>query len=449
MNPHDKRAASTTAGSAEEAQDKDFSRPISDLSRQEAEAEYDLLAREIKTHDEAYYQEDAPTISDAAYDALRARSEALEHRFPELVKPESPSLRVGAPPAPKFAKVQHAVRMLSLGNVFSAEEAEEFVARVRRFLKLGPDTALAITAEPKIDGLSVSLRYENGRLVTAATRGDGSEGEDITANVRTISDIPQELKGKNIPAVFEVRGEVYLSHADFARLNERQEQSGGKVFANPRNAAAGSLRQLDPKITASRPLKFYAWGWGDASALPADTQHGVMEAIAGWGFPVAHLTFNQRVEELLKTYHDFEVNRATLGFDIDGMVYKVDSLALQERLGFVSRSPRWAVAHKFSAEKATTILRDIEIQVGRTGAMTPVAKLAPVTVGGVVVQNATLHNEDEIARKDIRIGDTVIVAARGRCHSADYRRGGRKAPGGCGSVCISGSLPRLREPCSA
>jgi DNA ligase (NAD+) len=393
--------------------ERDSSRPVSELSREEAEAEYDFLTQEIKKHDKAYYEEAAPIISDAAYDALRARSEALEHRFPELVRPGSPSLIVGAPPAAKFAKVRHAVRMLSLGNVFSADDAEEFVARVRRFLMLGPQTPLDITAEPKIDGLSVSLRYEGGRLAIAATRGDGSEGEDVTANVRTISEIPHELKGRDIPAVFEVRGEVYMSHADFARLNERQARSGGKLFANPRNAAAGSLRQLDPAITASRPLRFYAWGWGDSSAVPAETQHGVLEAIGGWGFPVAHLTVCKSVEELLEAYRYFELNRATLGFDIDGVVYKVDRLDLQERLGFVSRSPRWAVAHKFSAEKATTLLRDIEIQVGRTGAMTPVAKLAPVTVGGVVVQNATLHNEDEIARKDIRIGDTVIVQRAG------------------------------------
>jgi DNA ligase (NAD+) len=388
-------------------------KPIGNLSRQEAEAEHKALLHEIKKHDQLYYQEDAPTISDAAYDRLRARSQALEQSFPDLVTEESPSLTVGAAPSAKFAKVTHAVRMLSLSNVFSDEDVEEFAGRVRRFLKLGAEAALDITAEPKIDGLSVSLRYENGKLAVAATRGDGSVGEDVTANARTIADIPHELKDGNLPAVFEVRGEVYMSHADFAKLNERQAGLGGKTFANPRNAAAGSLRQLDSAITAARPLRFYAWGWGEASALPAGTQHGVLEAIARWGFPVARLTLCGSVEEMLKAYRAIELNRASLGFDIDGVVYKVDRLDLQDRLGFVSRSPRWATAHKFSAEKATTILRDIEIQVGRTGALTPVAKLAPVTVGGVVVQNATLHNEDEIARKDIRIGDTVIVQRAG------------------------------------
>ena len=303
--------------------------------------------------------------------------------------------------------------MLSLGNVFTDEEARDFVGRVRRFLKLDAASPLDVTAEMKIDGLSVSLRYERGSLVVAATRGDGSEGEDVTANIRTIADIPGELKGRNLPEVFEVRGEVYMCHADFAALNERQAEKGGKTFANPRNAAAGSLRQLDSAITASRPLRFFTWGWGEASALPAPTGHGVLEAIAGWGFPVPPVRLCKNEDEMLAAYREIELNRAGLGFDIDGVVYKVDRLDLQERLGFVSRTPRWATAHKFSAEKATAILRGIEIQVGRTGAMTPVAKLEPVTVGGVVVQNATLHNEDEIARKDIRIGDTVIVQRAG------------------------------------
>jgi DNA ligase (NAD+) len=385
---------------------------MENLSLAEAQAEYDGLVREIEHHDKLYYQEDQPEISDAEYDRLRLRAEALEGRFPSLISEKSPSRSVGAPPSAKFAKVRHAIRMLSLGNVFSEDDAREFVGRVRRFLKLGADTPLDFTAEMKIDGLSVSLRYERGRLAVAATRGDGSEGEDVTANVRTIADIPHELRGRH-PEVFEVRGEVYMSHGDFAALNRRQAEAGGKVFANPRNAAAGSLRQLDPSITAARPLRFYTWGWGDASALPAATNHGVLEAIRGWGFPVPPVKLCASADDMVAAYRAIELNRATLGFDIDGVVYKVDRLDLQERLGFVSRTPRFATAHKFSAEKATALLRDIEIQVGRTGAMTPVAKLAPVTVGGVVVQNATLHNEDEIARKDIRIGDTVIVQRAG------------------------------------
>ncbi len=388
-------------------------KPVEGLSPAGAEAEHESLVREIERHDKLYYQEDQPEISDADYDRLRQRLEALEQRFPGLVSEKGPSRTVGAPPSAKFAKVRHAVRMLSLGNVFSEEEAREFVARVRRFLKLGPGAPLEFTAEMKIDGLSVSLRYERGKLAVAATRGDGAEGEDVTANVRTIADIPRELHGRHIPDVFEVRGEVYMSHADFAALNRRQAQSGGKTFANPRNAAAGSLRQLDPAITAARPLRFFAWGWGEASALPAPANHGVLDAIAGWGFPVPPVTLCKSGDEMAAAYRAIELNRASLGFDIDGVVYKVDRLDLQERLGFVSRTPRWATAHKFPAEKAAAILRGIEIQVGRTGAMTPVAKLEPVTVGGVVVQNATLHNEDEIARKDIRIGDTVMVQRAG------------------------------------
>ncbi len=387
--------------------------PVDELTAAEAQAEYELLIREIRKHDRLYYQEAQPEIADADYDRLRKRADDLEHRFPGLIGTESPSRKVGAPPSEKFAKVRHSVRMLSLGNVFSDEDVHEFAARIRRFLKLEPRAPLDFTAEMKIDGLSLSLRYERGRLVVAATRGDGSEGEDVTANVRTISEIPLELKGRHIPEIFEVRGEVYMSHADFTALNERQGKSGGKVFANPRNAAAGSLRQLDPSITAARPLRFFSWGWGEASELPAQTNQGVLQAIGDWGFPVAPVKLCPTEDEMLAAYRAIELDRATLGFDIDGVVYKVDRLDLQDRLGFVSRTPRWATAHKFSAEKASAILRDIEIQVGRTGAMTPVAKLEPVTVGGVVVQNATLHNEDEIARKDIRIGDTVIVQRAG------------------------------------
>ncbi len=388
-------------------------REVESLTLEEAKEEHDALVAEIKRHDALYYQEDQPEISDADYDALRLRMEALEARFPSLITAESPTQKVGAAPSEKFAKVRHAVRMLSLGNAFSDEDVQDFAGRVRRFLKLDAAAPLDFTAEMKIDGLSVSLRYERGELVVAATRGDGAEGEDVTANVRTIADIPNRLKGCSLPDVFEVRGEVYMSHADFSELNQRQLAAGAKIFANPRNAAAGSLRQLDPSITAARPLRFYTWGWGEVSELPADTNYGVLQAIHGWGFPIPPIRLCKTVEEMLDAYRAIELNRAALGYDIDGVVYKVDRLDLQERLGFVSRTPRWATAHKFSAEKAMTLLQDIDVQVGRTGALTPVAKLAPVTVGGVVVQNATLHNEDEIARKDVRIGDTVIVQRAG------------------------------------
>lgn len=387
---------------------------VATLTHEQAAAEYEPLIAEIRRHDELYYSEDAPEITDAEYDALRQRLEAIEARFPDLVRPDSPTRLVGAPPAEKFAKVQHRVPMLSLGNAFAPEEIADFVDRIRRFLGLTADDEVAFTAEPKIDGLSMSLIYEDGRLVLAATRGDGQEGEDVTANIRTIADIPKQVGAKDFPGRFEVRGEVYMSHHEFAELNARHEERGGKVFANPRNAAAGSVRQLDPKVTAQRPLHFFAWGWGDAEALPGETQYDVMQAIGKWGFPInPYFRRCVNAEELLAYYRDIEGERATLGYDIDGVVYKVDSLALQERLGFVSRAPRWAIAHKFPAEQATTILLDIDIQVGRTGALTPVAKLEPITVGGVVVQNATLHNEDEIKRKDVRIGDTVIVQRAG------------------------------------
>jgi len=387
---------------------------VETLTEAEAAAELARLADEIAHHDRLYYQSDAPEISDADYDALRRRNEAIERRFPMLVRSDSPTHRVGAPVSDGFAKIRHRVPMLSLGNAFDDQEVTEFEARVRRFLSFRPEEPLAFTAEPKIDGLSISIRYEKGRLVEAATRGDGAEGENVTANVRTIREIPHDLKGARVPAVAEVRGEIYMSHADFGRLNELQVERGGKVFANPRNAAAGSLRQLDPAITAARPLRFFAYAWGELSAYPAETQKGMVEAFDRWGLPVNPLMrLCGSGEEMLTFYREMGERRASLGYDIDGVVYKVNRLDLQERLGFVSRSPRWAIAHKFPAEQATTVLRAIEIQVGRTGALTPVARLAPVTVGGVVVTNATLHNEDEIARKDIRVGDTVVVQRAG------------------------------------
>jgi DNA ligase (NAD+) len=387
--------------------------PVDTLTFAKAKAEHAALAKEIAKHDRAYYQEDAPTISDADYDALRQRYLALEAAFPELVTPESLTQTVGAAPSEKFAKIRHKVPMLSLGNVFSDEEVSDFAARVRRFLGLGKDAVLEITAEPKIDGLSCSLRYEHKKLVQAATRGDGFEGEDVTANVLTVKEIPHLLKG-HVPNVLEVRGEIYMTHKDFAAMNERQAAAGKTLFANPRNAAAGSLRQLDPSVTASRTLHFFAYAWGEVSAMPAETQLGMVEAFKHYGLPVNPLTrLCHSAEDLIKFYHDIEERRSGLGYDIDGVVYKVNSLALQERLGFVSRAPRWATAHKFPAQQATTVLRGIDIQVGRTGALTPVARLDPITVGGVVVSNATLHNEDEIARKDIRIGDTVIVQRAG------------------------------------
>ncbi len=378
-----------------------------------ARAEYGRLGAEIAHHDELYYREDAPVVSDAEYDDLRRRYEALEKAHPEFATEKSLSKRVGAAPSEKFAKVRHKVPMLSLGNVFADAEVEDFVARVRRFHGLSADAPVAMTAEPKIDGLSCSLRYEHGELVQAATRGDGYEGEDVTANVKTIGEIPHVLKHAP-PAVLEVRGEVYMTRADFTALNVRQAEAGKPLFANPRNSAAGSLRQLDPAITASRPLHFFAYAWGEVSHMPAATQMGMLEKFKNYGLPVNKLTaLCHSAEELLRHYHDIESRRAALDYDIDGVVYKVDDLALQQRLGFVSRAPRWAVAHKFPAHQATTVLRDIEIQVGRTGALTPVARLEPVTVGGVVVSNATLHNEDEIARKDIRIGDTVRLQRAG------------------------------------
>ena len=388
-------------------------KPVERLSVVEAAKELEWLANEIAAHDRRYYVEDAPSISDAQYDELRKRNTAIEARFPDLIRGDSPSHRVGAKPSERFAKVVHPVPMLSLDNAFSDEDVVDFIARVRRFLGLKDSAELAFTAEPKIDGLSATLRYEKGVFRQGATRGDGTEGEDITANLRTIKDIPLRLHGR-APDVIEVRGEVYMTHADFAALNKRQEKEGKPVFANPRNSAAGSVRQLDPAITSARPLHFFAYSWGEASKLPADTQWEMLEAFRDLGFKINPLTRRCRTTgEILDFYRAMEERRASLGYDIDGVVYKVDDLVLQARLGFMSRGPRWAIAHKFAAEQAETILQDIDIQVGRTGTLTPVAKLKPVTVGGVVVQNATLHNEDEITRKDVRIGDTVVVQRAG------------------------------------
>jgi DNA ligase (NAD+) len=389
-------------------------KPVDKLTEAQAKAELERLAREIAHHDELYYAQDAPEVSDADYDALRQRNSAIEARFPSLVRNDSPSLRVGAAPVAAFGKVRHSVPMLSLGNAFSEEDVVDFIARVRRFLGLGADAPVELTAEPKIDGLSISLTYENARLVQAATRGDGTEGENVTPNVMTMREIPRRLAGKGIPELIEVRGEIYLRHDDFQKLNAEQAEAGAKVFANPRNAAAGSLRQLDASITARRPLRFFAYGWGAASKLPADTQSGVYSSFQQWGLPLNPLMRVCDTPEAILSFHrEMEKNRASLGYDIDGVVYKVNRLDWQQRLGFVSRAPRWAIAHKFPPQEAMTRLNDIEIQVGRTGALTPAAKLEPVTVGGVVVSNATLHNEDEIARKDIRIGDTVIVRRAG------------------------------------
>lgn len=368
---------------------------VTALSKAQAEVELAALATELARANTAYHTEDAPDLSDADYDRLKRRNAAIEARFPDLKRDDSPSDVVGAAPAAGFGKITHSVSMLSLANAFSQEDVQEFDTSIRKYLGLTADTPLAYTAEPKIDGLSLSLRYENGVLVQAATRGDGSVGENVTANAKTIADIPHQLIGA--PEVFEVRGEVYMSHADFEALNERQAESGGKTFANPRNAAAGSLRQLDSEITRARPLRFFAYAWGSLSAPLSDTQWGAIQTIAGLGFSTNPLTVRcDGPAQLVAHYAEIEEQRASLGYDIDGVVYKVDDLALQDRLGFRSTTPRWAIAHKFPAELAWTTLEGIDIQVGRTGALSPVARLTPVTVGGVVVSNATLHNEDYI-----------------------------------------------------
>jgi len=405
-----------------------------DMTPTQAEAELHRLAREISVHDKAYYQRDAPKISDAAYDALRQRNQEIEQLFPALARPDSPSKRVGVSPSAKFGKVEHRVPMLSLGNVFTDEEVSEFVARIRKFLSWPESELFEITAEPKIDGLSASIRYEHGKLVQAATRGDGQTGEDITANIRTIIDVPERLTGSHWPDILEVRGEVYLRHDDFFEMNQRQLNAGKDGYKNPRNAAAGSLRQLDPSITASRPLRFFAYAWGEVSTPIATSQMAAIDKLAAWGFATNPLTKICRTPaELIKIYQGIERQRADLGYDIDGVVYKVNRLDLQARLGFVSRAPRWATAHKFPPEQASTILQNIEIQVGRTGALTPVAKLKPVTVGGVLVSNASLHNQDELARKDVRVGDRVLIQRAGDVipqvvRVLDANRIGRAAP---------------------
>jgi DNA ligase (NAD+) len=398
---------------------------VATLTKAQAKVELKRLALEIESHDKHYYQDDAPKISDADYDTLRKRVNAIEARFPELVTSESPSQKIGAQPSGRFAKVRHAVPMLSLDNAFAEQDVLDFVGRIRRFLKLGDDDKIGFSAEPKIDGLSMSLRYEGGELVTAATRGDGAVGEDVTANIRTLEDVPKKLKGRNVPDVCEVRGEVYMTKQAFLALNERQKAAGDTIFANPRNSAAGSLRQKDPAITASRPLGFFAYAWGEMSEMPADTQSGMIKWFERCGFSTNPLTrLCHSVDELLAFHREIETQRSHLDYDIDGVVYKVDRIDWQERLGFVSRTPRWAIAHKFPAERAMTVLRGIEIQVGRTGSFTPVGKLEPIGVGGVIVQNVTLHNEDYIKGiggdgeqlregREIKIGDTVIIQRAG------------------------------------
>ena len=391
-----------------------FFAPVAELTEEEAREELAWLAREIERHDRLYYLHDRPEISDAEYDALKLRNRAIEARFPHLVRPDSPSLRVGAPPAEEFGKIRHAVPMFTLDNAMEEGDLRDWVARIRRLLGIDPEAPLAYVAEPKMDGLSCSLRYEHGLLVSAATRGDGYTGEDVTANVRTIREIPQHLMTDRPPPVLEVRGEVYMNRDDFDRLNAERAARGEPLFANPRNAAAGSLRQLDSRVTAARPLRFFVWGWGEADPPVTGTYSAFLERVRELGFPVNPLTRRCTDEAELIAYHDeLEQRRFELPYDIDGVVDKLDDIALQERLGFVQRTPRWAIAHKFSPQKAFTRIRDITVQVGRTGALTPVAELEPVTVGGVVVRRATLHNEDYIAAKDIRIGDTVVVQRAG------------------------------------
>ncbi|HWU17004.1 MAG TPA: NAD-dependent DNA ligase LigA [Devosia sp.] len=400
-------------------------KPVETLTEPEADAELARLAAAIAEADIAYHQKDAPEITDAAYDAMRRRNDAIEAAFPHLVREDSPTMKVGAPPAEGFAKVRHAVPMLSLAKAYTDEDVVDFLERGRRFFQRDEGLEIAFTAEPKIDGLSASLRYENGVFVQGATRGDGAVGEDITANLRTIKDIPEKLKGSGWPQTIEIRGEVYMTYAEFQALKARSAATGGQDYVNPRNTAAGSLRQKDPSITASRNLRFFAYAWGFTTEDPAPTQFEAVQKFAEWGFQVSPLMVRARsVDELIAQYKLIEEQRSSLGYDIDGVVYKVDQLELQRRWGFVTGEPRWAVAHKFPAEQATTVVRGIDIQVGRTGTLAPVARLDPVSVGGVTVVNVTLHNEDYIAGrdsnglpiregKDIRIGDTVIIQRAG------------------------------------
>ncbi|WP_296639504.1 NAD-dependent DNA ligase LigA [Roseinatronobacter sp.] len=434
---------------------------VADLSEAQARAELARLVDLIARADTAYHGKDAPILDDATYDALRQRNTAIEARFPTLIRPDSPSGRIGTAPADAFGKIRHARRMMSLANGFTPEDVADFVTGIRRFLGLAEDAALAFTAEPKIDGLSLSLRYENGLLRHAATRGDGETGEDVTANAREIADIPQTLA--NAPALLEVRGEVYMAHDDFAALNERQAAQGGKPFANPRNAAAGSLRQLDPSVTRARPLRFFAYAWGELSEALAATQSDAVARLAELGFSInPEMRRCAGLDDMLATYARIEAQRATLGYDIDGVVYKLDDLALQDRLGLRSTTPRWAIAHKFPAELAWTRLDAIEIQVGRTGALSPVARLAPVTVGGVVVSNATLHNEDYIAGRDskgapiregrdIREGDWVQVYRAGdvipKIRDVDLsQRPEDSQPYTFPETCPECGSPAIREP---
>jgi len=388
--------------------------PIEKLTEEEAKAELERLAAQISHHDRLYYLEDQPEISDADYDDLRIRNGEIEKRFPHLIRADSPSLRVGATLSGPFKKVRHRKAMLSLDNGFEDKDVYDFVDRVRRFLGLSPGTQIDMVAEPKIDGLSATLEYNKGRFKLGATRGDGTEGEDITANLKTIGDIPQLISDPHFPDVTEIRGEVYMRHQDFMAMNKARADKGEAQFANPRNAAAGSVRQLDSKITASRPLKFFAYSCDEYAPFAVKTHWEYLEKLKDWGFvinPLARLC--QNVDEILAYYRELEEQRASLPYDIDGIVYKVNRIDWQNRMGNSTRAPRWALAHKFPAQQAQTHLDDILIQVGRTGALTPVAVLQPVTVGGVVVSRASLHNEDEIARKDVRVGDRVIIQRAG------------------------------------